>query len=214
MQSTCGKSWGNVPSATVGRHEAAPEPSRSGSIVRATQRQSICSGRDIRAEHTGRGKTLAVTIVVMVTWGRSGEQVIAVRTPATAGAMRSRSYYASSHWRHRARQVKERDAYQCQICGDRKGDPYCQLHSHHIVPRSKGGSDDLENLITICDLCHAVVTRWWYGMWFRTATTQQQTEVENSRAEFESFLALPDDERRVAQLALWSFFGVQRAEAA
>lgn len=30
----------------------------------------------------------------------------------------------------------------------------CELHKHHIVPRSRGGSDDDSNLINLCLMCH------------------------------------------------------------
>ena len=43
-----------------------------------------------------------------------------------------------------------RDNYTCQICGAKK----TRLEVHHIVFRSLGGSDDLDNLITLCEKCH------------------------------------------------------------
>jgi 5-methylcytosine-specific restriction endonuclease McrA len=33
------------------------------------------------------------------------------------------------------------------------------LHVHHIVPRSKGGLSTLENLLTLCEVCHPLVER-------------------------------------------------------
>lgn len=56
------------------------------------------------------------------------------------------SYYSSGHWKHLSRIVKKRDGLQCQICGDRAGDPYCVLHAHHITPRAQGGPDVQENV--------------------------------------------------------------------
>ena len=42
----------------------------------------------------------------------------------------------------------------CAACGAKKN-----LHHHHLVPRSKGGSDDEKNLVTLCSTrkggCHA-----------------------------------------------------------
>lgn len=43
-----------------------------------------------------------------------------------------------------------RDNYTCQYCNTKKG----TLHIHHIIYRSKSGSDKLENLITLCEECH------------------------------------------------------------
>lgn len=59
-------------------------------------------------------------------------------------------------WDRRRRRVYKRDNWQCQSCGrmgNRGGD--AQLHAHHILERSNGGSDTLGNLITLCDRCHA-----------------------------------------------------------
>lgn len=55
------------------------------------------------------------------------------------------------------RLVYKRDGYQCATCS-------CQhaLQIHHVVPRSAGGSDFPENLITLCWKCHAVA----HGMRF------------------------------------------------
>ena len=44
----------------------------------------------------------------------------------------------------------DRDNYTCQICGAKN----TRLEVHHIKYRSQGGSDDLENLITLCEDCH------------------------------------------------------------
>lgn len=46
--------------------------------------------------------------------------------------------------------ARARDNYRCQCCG--KND--CRLEVHHLLPRSKGGSDKLANLITLCSECH------------------------------------------------------------
>ena len=43
-----------------------------------------------------------------------------------------------------------RDNYTCQCCKTKKG----TLHAHHVIYRSKGGADVLDNLITLCEQCH------------------------------------------------------------
>ena len=48
--------------------------------------------------------------------------------------------------------VLNRDNYTCQCCKNKK--KYNRLEVHHIVFRSQGGSDEEENLITLCDICH------------------------------------------------------------
>lgn len=39
---------------------------------------------------------------------------------------------------------------ECAICGSREF-----LEFHHIIPKSKGGSDDYDNIIVLCACCHA-----------------------------------------------------------
>jgi 5-methylcytosine-specific restriction endonuclease McrA len=68
--------------------------------------------------------------------------------------------------------VKLRDGFACRLCGDWKDKIYpltgavvIDIHAHHIIPKSQDGPNTMENLITLCDLCHGVVTpNWW--RWF------------------------------------------------
>ena len=46
--------------------------------------------------------------------------------------------------------VLNRDSYKCQHCGKKN----CRLEVHHITYRSNGGTDDENNLITLCKDCH------------------------------------------------------------
>lgn len=48
--------------------------------------------------------------------------------------------------------VLNRDSYQCQHCHGKHKDS--KLEVHHIIFRSQGGSDEAENLITLCHTCH------------------------------------------------------------
>lgn len=50
----------------------------------------------------------------------------------------------------RRKAVLHRDNYTCQYCGKKN----CQLQTHHIIYRSRGGSDDENNMITLCKECH------------------------------------------------------------
>ena len=46
--------------------------------------------------------------------------------------------------------VFARDEYTCQVCKKKNK----ILHTHHIIYRSKGGTDRADNLITVCSDCH------------------------------------------------------------
>lgn len=54
--------------------------------------------------------------------------------------------------------VYRRDGYTCQRCGA-EGGPHgdVELHAHHVVPKSQGGSHSLNNLTTLCYSCHNAV---------------------------------------------------------
>lgn len=50
---------------------------------------------------------------------------------------------------HLKEEIKKRDGYRCYICHKET-----DLHVHHIIPRSQGGPNIPENLITLCSGCH------------------------------------------------------------
>lgn len=62
------------------------------------------------------------------------------------------------NWNYRE-EILKRDKNTCQSCGQRKHRK--NLEVHHIIPRSKGGSDKPTNLITLCKHCHD--REDWYG---------------------------------------------------
>jgi 5-methylcytosine-specific restriction endonuclease McrA len=53
-------------------------------------------------------------------------------------------------WKKRVEQVMERDGHQCRMCGRSEG----LADVHHIIKRSQGGTDDMDNLILLCRNCH------------------------------------------------------------
>jgi len=63
-----------------------------------------------------------------------------------------------SNWNSIRKKVYKRDNYTCKNCGA-KGGPHGQaeLHAHHGVPLSKGGSNKLSNLQTYCKECHNAI---------------------------------------------------------
>lgn len=50
-------------------------------------------------------------------------------------------------------QVLQRDRFTCRYCGARP--PKAVLVIDHVIPRKRGGKDDLSNLTTACDDCNA-----------------------------------------------------------
>lgn len=52
-------------------------------------------------------------------------------------------------WSRTVARVKRRDRYTCQRCGS-----MLRLEVDHIIPRRVGGTDDLDNLRTLCHDCH------------------------------------------------------------
>jgi len=48
--------------------------------------------------------------------------------------------------------VRHRDGYTCQCCKGKRKDG--RLEVHHIIYRTNGGSDEADNLITLCHSCH------------------------------------------------------------
>jgi len=63
-----------------------------------------------------------------------------------------------SNWDSIRKKVYKRDNYTCKNCGA-KGGPHGQteLHAHHGVPLSKGGSNKISNLHTYCKDCHNAI---------------------------------------------------------
>ena len=108
------------------------------------------------------------------------------------------------------KRAKIRDGEQCQICGDIPPISYGRLEVHHIAHLCKGGADELENLVTLCDLCHAVAHDHmgpaWVGLSKFPAGEQVQRNltIRQAREEFEFFLGLPIEERHCIQAELWS----------
>lgn len=55
-----------------------------------------------------------------------------------------------SEWRSLRSQVFKKDEYKCQYCGSEPK----KLHCDHITPLSRGGGNEISNLITSCPPCN------------------------------------------------------------
>jgi len=63
-------------------------------------------------------------------------------------------------WSRIRQKVLDRDGYSCQMCGLVKTSG---LHIHHIMKKSDGGTDHMDNLITLCPSCHHKADRKFYN---------------------------------------------------
>jgi hypothetical protein len=64
------------------------------------------------------------------------------------GNSRSRKYQ-QKEWKEIAKKCYERDNWKCQTCGN-----VGLLNAHHIIYWSISKNDSLDNLITLCVICH------------------------------------------------------------
>ena len=70
-----------------------------------------------------------------------------IQTAATSKAV------GKKQWRKQRMRVLVRDNFHCQAPGCTCRD-LNRLTVHHLVPKAEGGSDDLPNLLTLCDYHH------------------------------------------------------------
>lgn len=61
------------------------------------------------------------------------------------------------HWEKQRMRCLVRDDFVCQDCGETR---LRFLQVHHIIWRSAGGTHDLDNLKTICRVCHTKYHPW------------------------------------------------------
>lgn len=69
--------------------------------------------------------------------------------------------------------VLDRDNYECQKCKIKNG----KLHVHHIVFRSKGGTNSPDNLITLCESCHEKLHKGEFQIKGSKSKTKHATEM-------------------------------------
>lgn len=63
-------------------------------------------------------------------------------------------------WDSRRQLVFLSDGYECRHCGEKGGQfGAAELECHHIIPKRMNGSDQPENLVTLCRQCHEEVHR-------------------------------------------------------
>ena len=71
--------------------------------------------------------------------------------------------------------VLNRDGYTCQHCKGKSTDP--KLHCHHIIFKSKNGTNTPENLITLCNTCHDALHAGKIKLSGKKSKTKHATEI-------------------------------------
>lgn len=59
------------------------------------------------------------------------------------------------NWNSMRKIVYARANYKCEYCGNVR----IGINAHHVLPLSKGGKNELNNLVCICDICHSILHR-------------------------------------------------------
>lgn len=72
--------------------------------------------------------------------------------------LNDRAFYLSPEWKRLSKACRKRDNYTCRRCGKRPKNKFdkARFHADHIIARSKGGRDSLNNLQTLCEDCHGL----------------------------------------------------------
>jgi hypothetical protein len=84
--------------------------------------------------------------------------------------------------------VLERDNYKCRFCEiteeEHRSEYDRGLSAHHITPRRDGGSDTLENLITVCQSCHTTLEKLEGGTLSGSGQTRERVDGRDEDGRF------------------------------
>lgn len=58
----------------------------------------------------------------------------------------------TAKWKNTRRYIRNRDGDRCRECG--ASGAVQRMYTHHIVPRAQGGTDNVNNLMLVCQSCH------------------------------------------------------------
>lgn len=75
----------------------------------------------------------------------------------------------------------------CFICGE---DNPVVLEEHHIIPRRHGGSDNEENLVTLCANCHKAVEKIYDDEFYKQIGFYSPDKPTPENATFEDYVTM------------------------
>ena len=87
---------------------------------------------------------------------------------------RCRRMARGDEWGWVREEALDRDSHECQECHATE----C-LQVHHIVPVCMGGDSSLENVITLCVICHRGVHKSW-ARWRKEENGEEKEQVRRS----------------------------------
>jgi predicted restriction endonuclease len=78
--------------------------------------------------------------------------------------------------------ARERDEYTCRKCGKKFEGK--ELHAHHLIPHASGGTHDLDNLVSLCNVDHRFVEhKFWAVLKAELGTARFTALLEKARVE-------------------------------
>jgi 5-methylcytosine-specific restriction endonuclease McrA len=80
-------------------------------------------------------------------------------------------------------EVLKRDGFRCRYCGRSGAQGEVKLHVDHVVPVSKGGTNDIDNLVTACEECNLGKSNGVLGVSTEAASIHQTEGVQGANAD-------------------------------
>lgn len=69
--------------------------------------------------------------------------------------------YRGTDWKLQRRRARKRDNWTCRCCGKTREELKKRPDVHHIIPYRLSLSNDLNNLVCLCPVCHALADAAW-----------------------------------------------------
>lgn len=118
-------------------------------LEHASQSADRGSIGDVDQEFIAAALDLPDEVVASIMAAMAAKKLISGGRIVAGNALRTESPLPYD-WNRRRYTVFIRDNFTCQYCGTRAEKP----HADHVTPRSRGGSDEIENLVTACPSCN------------------------------------------------------------